>query len=195
MLVREGDVKEVSRTWAMTEKIKHHRLTVNHFPWGLKRHFVDKGPYNQSYGFFRIVYGCESWTLRKSERWRTYAFELWCWRRLLRLPWKARRANQSIWKEINPEYSLERLMLKLKFQYFGHLMQTADSLGKTLMLGKIESRRRRGKKRMRWHHWFKGQELEQTLGTGEGQRSLVCCSPWVVKGWTQFGDWTSELEH
>ena len=95
------------------------------------------------------MYGCESWTIKKAER-RIDAFELWCWRRLLRVPWTARRANQSILKEISPGCSLEGLMLKLKLQYFGHLMQRADSLGKTLMLGKIESRRRRGQQRMRW---------------------------------------------
>ena len=91
-----------------------------------------------------FMYGCESWTIKKVERQRIYAFELWCWRRLLRVPWTARRSNQSILKEISPEYSLEGLMLKLKLQDFGHLMQRADSLEKTLMLGKIEGRRRRG---------------------------------------------------
>ena len=91
-----------------------------------------------------VVYGCESWTIQKAERWRINAFELWCWRRLLRVPWTARRSNQSILNEISPEYSLEGLMLKLKLQYFGHLMQITDSLEKTLMLGKIEGRRRRG---------------------------------------------------
>ena len=90
------------------------------------------------------MYGCENWTIKKAKHQRTDAFELWCCRRLLRVPWTARRSSQSILKEINPEYSLEGLMLKLKFQYFGHLMQRADSLEKTLMLGKIEGRRRRG---------------------------------------------------
>ena len=95
--------------------------------------------------FFPVVmYGCESWTINKAERRRIDAFELWCWRRLLRVPWTARRSNQSILKEISPEYSLEGLMLKLEFQYFGHLMQSTDSLEKTLMLGKIEGRKRRG---------------------------------------------------
>ena len=97
-----------------------------------------------------VMCGCESWIIRKAEHRRIDALELWCWRRLLRVPWTARRSNQSILKEINPEYSLEGLMLKLKLQYFGHLMQRADSLEKTLMLGKIESRRRRGRQRMRW---------------------------------------------
>ena len=97
-----------------------------------------------------VMYRCESWTIKKAEHQRINAFELWYWRRLLRIPWTARRSNQSILKEINPEYSLEGLMLKLKLQYFGHLMQRTDSLEKTLMLGKIESGRRRGRQRMRW---------------------------------------------
>ena len=96
------------------------------------------------------MYGCESWIIKKAEHRRIDAFELWCWRRLLRVPWTARRSNQSLLKEISPGYSLEGLMLKLKLQYFVHLMQRADSLEKTLMLGKIEGRRRRGRQRMRW---------------------------------------------
>ena len=97
-----------------------------------------------------VMYGCEGWTIRKAECWKTDASELWCWRRLLRVPWTARRSNQSILKEISPEYSLEGLMLKLKLQYFGHPMWRTDSLEKTLMLGKIEGKRRRGRQRMRW---------------------------------------------
>ena len=97
-----------------------------------------------------VMYGCESWTIKKAEHRRIDAFELWCWRRLLRVPWTAMRSNQSILKEINPEYSLEGLMLKLKLQYSGHLMQEAESLEKTLTLGKIEGRRIRGRQRMRW---------------------------------------------
>ena len=96
------------------------------------------------------MYGCESWPIKKAEHWRIDAFELWCWRRLLRVPWTARRSNQSILKEISPEYTSEGLMLKLKLQYFGHLMQRTDSLEKTLVLGKIEGRRRKGQQRMRW---------------------------------------------
>ena len=96
------------------------------------------------------MYGCENWTLKKAEQQRIDAFELWCWRRLLRVPWTAKRSNESILKEINPEYSLEGLMLKLKLQYCGYLMQSTDSFEKTLMLGKIEDRRRRGQQRMRW---------------------------------------------
>ena len=100
--------------------------------------------------FPAVMYGCESWTIKKAECWRIDAFELWCWRGLLRVPWTARRSNQLILKEISPEYSLEGLMLKLKLQYFGHLMRRADSLEKTLMLGKIEGGRRRGRQKMRW---------------------------------------------
>ena len=107
-------------------------------------------PSSQSYGFPVVMYGCESWTVMKAEHRRIHAFELWCWRRLLRVPWTTRRSNQSILKEISPEYSSEGLMLKLKLQYFGHQMQRTESFEKTLMLGKIEGRRRRGRQRMRW---------------------------------------------
>ena len=106
--------------------------------------FADKGPSSQSMVFPVVMYGCESWTVKKAECRRIDGFELWCWRRLLRVPWTARRSNQSVRKEISPEYSLEGLMLKLKLQYFGHLMRRIDSLKKTLILGKIEGRRRRG---------------------------------------------------
>ena len=99
-----------------------------------------------------VMYGCESWTVKKAEHWKIDAFELWCWRKLLRISWTARRSNQWILKEISPEYSLERLMLNLKLQYFGHLVQRTDSLAKTLMLGKIEDRRKRG--RQRWDGWI-----------------------------------------
>ena len=127
-----------------------------------------------------VVYKCKNWTIKKAEWWRIDAFKLWCWRRLLRVPGSARRSNQSILREINPEYSLERL--KLKIQYFGHLRQRADSLEKTLMLGKTEGRRR-GWQRMRfgWHHQLNGHEFEKTPGNGEGQRNLACCRPWDCK--------------
>ena len=115
-----------------------------------RHHFVDKGLYNQIIVFPVVMYGCESWTLKKTERWRIDVYKLCCWRRPLRIPWTTRRSNQSVLKEINPEYSLEGLMLKLKLQYFGHLMQRSDSLEKTLMLGKIEGQRRREQQRMRW---------------------------------------------
>ena len=122
-----------------------------------------------------VMYGCESWTLKKAECQRIDAFELWCWRRV---PWKARR---SILKEINPVCSLEGLILKLKLQYFGHLMPRTDSLEKTLKLGKIEGRRRRGWPKMRWDHRLNGPEFGQTLGDSEGQRNLACCSSWGCK--------------
>ena len=130
------------------------------------------------------MYGCESWTVKKAECWRINAFELWCWRRLLRVPWTARRSNQSILKEINPEYSLMGLMLKLKLQYFGYLMWRANSLEKTLILGKVEGRRRRGQQRMRCLDGITNSmdtSLSKTLGDNGGQRSLVCCSPWGHK--------------
>ena len=123
-----------------------------------------------------VMYGCESWTVKKAEHRRIGAFELWCWRRLLRVPWTARRSNQSILKEISPGCSLEGLMLKLKLQYFGHLMQRVDSLEKTLMLGGIGGRRRRGMtedEMVGWHHQLNGHEFEQRPGDGEGQGSLA----------------------
>ena len=115
-----------------------------------KQYFANKGPSSQSYGFPVVMYGCESWTIKKAECWRIDVFELWCWRRLLRVPWTARRSNQSILKEISPEYSFEGLMLKLKLQYLGHLMWKTDSFEKTLILGTIEGGRRRGWQRMKW---------------------------------------------
>ena len=110
-----------------------------------------------------VMFGCESWTIKKAECRRIDAFELWCWRRLLRVPWTVRRSKQSILREISPGYSLERLMLKLKLQYFGHLMQKANSFEKTLMLGKIEGRRRRGRQKMRWLHGITN-SMDMSLG-------------------------------
>ena len=130
-----------------------------------------------------VMYGCESWTVKKAECRRIDAFELWCCRRLLRVPWSIRKSNQSIIKEISPECSLEGLMLKLNLQYFGHLMQRTDSLEKTLMLAKTEGRRRRGwqAEMVEWHHWLYGHEFEQALGVGDGQGGLACCTPWCCK--------------
>ena len=128
-----------------------------------------------------VMYGCESWTVKKAEHWRIDAFKLWCWRRLLRVSWTANRANQSILKEISPEYSWEGLMLELRLQYFGHLIQRTDSSEKTLILGNTEDRRRRGQQRMRWHYWLSGHEFEQTVGNNEGQGSLAASVHRIAK--------------
>ena len=143
-----------------------------------------------------IMYGCESWTVKKAEHWRFDTFELWCWRRLLRVPWTARRSNQSILKEISPGCSLEGMMLKLKLQYFGHLMRRVDSLERTLMLGGIGGRKRTTEDEMAgWHHWLDGRESEWTPGVGDGQGGLACCDSWGRKesdtterlNWTELG--------
>ena len=130
-----------------------------------------------------VMYGCESWAIKKAQCWRIDAFEYCWWRRLLRVPWAGRRSNQSVLKEISPEYSLEGLMLKLKLQYFGHLMQRTYSFEKTVMLGKIEAGRRRGRQRMRWLDGITstGHEFVLTPAVGDRQGGLACCSPWGHK--------------
>ena len=142
-----------------------------------------------------VMYGCESWTIKKAECQRTDAFELWCWRRLLRVPWTTKRSNQSILKEISPEYSLEGLMLKLKLQYFGHLMRRIDSLEKDPDASQdwMQKKGMTEDEMVGWHHRFNGHVFEQAPGVGDVQGSLACCSPWGRKesDMTEWLKWSS----
>ena len=177
--------------------IKQNVMGVPHTHTHTQINFADKGPSSQSYGFSNSHVWM--WKLDYKERWaqKIDAFELWCWRRFLRVPWTARRSNQSILKEISPEYSLEGLMLKLKLQYFGHLMQSTDFLEKTWMLGNTEGRRRgtTENKLVGWHHQLDGHVFGQAPGAGEGQGIWHAEVDGVTKSRARLSDWTDSHTH
>ena len=160
-----------------------------------RHYFANKGPSSQSYGFSVVMYGCESWTIEKVECWRIDAFELWCWKKTLESLWTARRSNQSILKEISPEYSLEGLMLKLKLRYFWPSDAKNWLIGKDPDAGKDWRQEEKGRtedEMVGCYHWLDGHEFEQAPRVGDGQGSLACCSPWGCKesDTTEWLNWT-----
>ena len=159
-----------------------------------RHHFSDKVPYSQSYGFYSNHVRCESWTIMKAESQRIDPFELWCWRRLLRVPWTTRRPNQSILKEIYPEYSLKGLMLKLKLQYLGQLMQRAHSLGNTLMLGDWgqEEKGATENEMLIWHHWLMDMNLSKLQEMVKDREVWCAAVHGVTKNWTWLSNWTTQ---
>ena len=179
-IIADGDFSHEIKRWLfLGRKVMTNRgsiLKSRDMPLTTNVHLV------KAMVFPVVMYGCESWTVKKAECWWMDAFELWCWRRLLRVPWTARRYNQSILKEISPGCSLEGLTLKLKLQHFCHLMWRIDSLEKTVMLGGIGGKRRTTEDEMvGWHHRFDGYEFGWTSGVGDGLGHLVCCNSWGRK--------------
>ena len=175
------------------EQLRQHIKKQRHY-FSTKVHLI------KAMVFLVVMYGCESWTLKEAEHWRIDDFELWHWRKLFRVPWTARRSSQSNLKEISPEYSLERLILNLKLQYFGHLMWRTYSLEKTLILGKIEGGRKRGRWRMRWLGGITNSmamRLGKFPGVDDAQGGLACCSPWGCKEsdkteWLNWLNWNRD---